>query len=50
MAVIHVNNGAFTAAGVADSARELSYWQGLQDPRPTKYYMVDIEHLQPYLR
>lgn len=42
-----VNNGPFTAAGIAFCARELEAFTGLDDNRPRQLFMVKIEKLIP---
>jgi hypothetical protein len=44
-----VNNGSFTAAGIADTAGELGAF-AYPDGRPKKWYIVAKEHLAPYMR
>lgn len=43
--VVWVNNGRFTAAGIAYCARELEAMTDLEDMRPRRIYMVKIEKL-----
>jgi hypothetical protein len=53
MVVILVDNGPFTAAAIANSDRELKYWQDEKssgrDYRPATYYTCPIDLLKPYL-
>lgn len=46
--VVLVNNGAFTAAAIMFSSRELQYWQE-PDTRPAKYFSCPLDLLKPYL-
>lgn len=43
--VVLVNNGIFTAAGIAYHPQELEVFTNPTDPRPRKYYAVKIEKL-----
>ena len=48
MPVVLVDNGAFTAAGVAYSAGALMAFFGPHDHRPKRVYAVDREKLKPF--
>jgi hypothetical protein len=43
--VVLINNGLFTAAGVAYCKSELQAFTDPKDRRPKKYYFVDIDKL-----
>jgi hypothetical protein len=45
--VVLLDNGMFTAAGIAYSERELQAFTEPGDPRPKQFYMVRIEKLIP---
>jgi len=45
--VVLVDNGPFSAAGVAYNEQELSDFQDPNDPRPKRYFLVPIEELIP---
>lgn len=44
--VILINNGIFTAAGVAFNKGELNEFTRPADPRPRKCYLVELEDLK----
>ena len=44
--VILIDNGLFKAAGIAFSPKELREFTMVNDPRPKKYYAVDIDELR----
>lgn len=48
MPVVLINNGAFTAAGIAYDADELMAFTSPGDPRPKTFYSVPREKLQPF--
>ena len=45
--VVLMNNGPFTAAGVAYNESELTAFTGINDLRPRQIFMVKIEKLIP---
>ncbi len=46
--VVLVNNGGFTAAGIAYDRRELQAFLH-PDPRPKQWFLVEKEKLSPYI-
>lgn len=50
LVVCLVDNGAFTAAGIADSQDELEVFRWGGDPRPKQWYSVPSEKLAPYMK
>ena len=44
--VVIVDNGSFTAAGIAYSKREFIHFISSDDRRPKKIYLVEIEKLK----
>lgn len=50
-AVVYVDNGMFSAAGVLYSKQELEYWiDNAEDRRPKKFFLVPREKLIPVSR
>ena len=49
MVVVLIDNGVFKAALICYSAEEYQYIIDNPDPRPKKYYLMDVVHLKPYL-
>jgi hypothetical protein len=45
-----VNNGAFTAAGIAYSPAELDAFSEVGDPRPKVWFIVSKQALKPYYK
>lgn len=43
--VVLVNNGPFTAAGVADTPTELGAFTGVSDMRPKQFFLVEAGKL-----
>lgn len=43
--VVWVDNGDFTAAGIAFCEKELKVFSDPSDPRPRKFYLVDMDKL-----
>jgi hypothetical protein len=46
--VVLVNNGGFTAAGIAYDADEFAAFTRPDDVRPKKFYVVPIDQLRPF--
>ncbi len=49
MVVVLVDNGPFKAALICYDDAEYRYIVDNPDPRPKKYYSVNLNHLAPYL-
>jgi hypothetical protein len=45
IAVVFIDNGGFTAAGVAYNAQELAAFSDPDDPRPKRWFSVPIAEL-----
>ena len=43
--VVWVENDSFTAAGIASCEKELKLFSDPSDPRPRKYYLIDMDKL-----